>query len=206
MNIQKNARFLVKMFGVAVAASVYFTGVETASALDFHFSGLSASIAIGSGGSGNFTGTGTFRINDAAIPSNNLSQADFLDWKIELVNSNTNNTTILYGDGGGFGVDNSDILQFSTNIEANTSTLDFSNLSGTFCIRESSSVCDPGGLAFSARNNQFIFSDTDAFGRNSTPFVATANAAVPFDFSPNFGFLLVGGIWGISHLRTKIKA
>ena len=70
-----------------------------AKALDFTFSGFTA---------GSLSASGTFRISDAAVASETLTEADILDWQIDVdTNSGGVNDYTLFGDGGNFGIDNS---------------------------------------------------------------------------------------------------
>ena len=63
----------------------------------------------------------------------------------------------------------------------------------------STSLLDSGDyLAFF---NQGII---PSFSQGSLPLSNTA--AVPFEFSPSLGFLVVGGMWAISRLRKRIAA
>ena len=172
----------------------------SAEALDFSFSGVSSSP---------LTASGTFRINDSAIPSSNLSQSDFLDWEINIFNSITSTTTTLYGNGGSFGIDNSDIASFPVGLSVDNSTLDFSTItSGSLCITNDGTCTTNQGYLFANGSNVRL---TDANNTGTlTPPALTANVVtatpVPFELSPTLGLLMVGGIWVINSLRQSRKS
>ncbi|MDJ0533849.1 MAG: hypothetical protein QNJ70_15390 [Xenococcaceae cyanobacterium MO_207.B15] len=190
----------VASIGMATTLALAFSA-NNAKALDFTFSGLSSSP---------LTASGTFRIDDAAIPSSDLSQSDFLDWEINIVNGG--NTTTLYGIGGNFGTPNSEIGGFASGISVDDSTLDFSGITSgeLFCITTVPSggcTFTPGQQGFFVANRNFFrFGDSNAIGAESgTTFTATATA-VPFELSPTLGLLMVGGSWGVNRLRKSRKS
>lgn len=205
----------VASIGLATTMALAFSG-NNAKALDFSFSGVSRNITNGTGaGAGTLTASGIFRISDTAIPSSNLNQADLVDWKIEIFNSATGNTTTLFGDAGGFGTDNSDIVDsgtavfFPTNLAVNNSTLDFSGVSGSLCISENGTNCGTSQGYFGTNDSVVLLGDANSAAFPTAPSlgtVAVASTPVPFEVSPTLGLLMVGGIWGVNRFRKSKKS
>lgn len=166
----------------------------SAEAIDFRFSDLSVSNDV--------TVDGIFRFDSDVVPSASLNQADLLDWEITISNASTSNTTILYGDGGGFGADNSDIASFPTGLSANNLDLTFGSItSGSLCITEDG-TCFPFQGFFNASATQVRAFDADGGGTLNS----SLTASVPFELSPTLGLLMVGGIYGVSRLRQSRKS
>lgn len=189
----------VASIGLVTSLSLAFS-VNNAKALDFSFSGISTS---------SLSASGTFRIDDAAIPSSSLNQTDLLDWKIDIFDGA--NTTTLFGIGGGLGgAQNSSIAFFPTGLSVNNSTLDFSTITAdSLCITEDGNCTSLQGL-FGATATNIILANSDIgvseFSSTSLTANAVSSTPVPFEISPTLGLMMVGGIWGVSRLRKSRKS
>ena len=197
---------ILKVAGVGLTTILTLAvSANNARALDFTFPDL----VVGSN-----TINGTFRINDAIIPSDGssavVSQSNFLDWKINF--SGTTNTT-LFGDGSGFGTDNSDIVSafFPTNnsIVASNSELTFGNPGAgeRFCITGGTPCTSSNESPLLAYTNNAIFSGNN----QSTPLApwtipASAASATPVPFEPDssLGIFILGSLYGFSRLRKTL--
>ena len=190
---------------VGLFSTINLTNSPKAQAFDFGFSDLDNDIEIGIGaGTGTLSANGTFRISDTAVSSGILSQADFLDWEINILNSSTGFTTTMYGDGGGFGTDNSNIVNFPNGISVDSSSLDFSTISsGFFCVSDNG-ICDSNRGILAADSSVVDLLDTNSNGLASPPSLNATAVAVPFGVSPNLGILILGGMFaGSSYIKHK---
>lgn len=158
--------------------------------------------------------SGTLRFNNAlSIPTNSASANELLDWEINIKNVNTNSEYSLFGDGNGFGADNSD-LDLTPPLTWNVSSTEASINSGVFRILggSASEALFQVNKDFSTRN----YSIEDANGRTyrspafggDAGFVATAVSptAVPFGVSTDLSIMILGGMYGASRLRKKLAA
>ena len=84
----------------------------------------------------------------------------------------------------------------SASLEAINTLSGSGSFSPAFTITTTGSLDSGNYLAFFTQNV------TPSFSQGSLPL--SNSAAVPFDFSPSLGFLVMGGMWGISHLRKRI--
>lgn len=190
-----NHIFKVTLAGIASTLAFAATA-NRAQALDFSFSGYNA---------GTMSADGTISVKDAAVAAGTALQSDIEDWQINISNSASGDSVTLFGDGGSFGTDNSDIFLFPAGgASVNSSTLTFDD---SFQIRNDSggtvsATFWQGGFA-----NRLVLNGVGANG-TETSLVANASAAtpVPFGTAPNMGILILGGIWGGSRLRKRMSS
>ncbi len=189
-----NQTLKVTLIGITTTLTFAATANQ-AQALDFSFSGYEA---------GTISADGTFSVNDTAVSSGILSQADIQDWEINISDSATSDSVTLYGDGGSFGTDNSDIFGFNGGT-VNSSTLAFTN---NFQIRNEIGGSDIGTLWQISPTANRLRVGSQSFAGTESALVANASAAtpVPFGVAPNTGILILGGMWGVSRLRKKMAA
>ena len=108
----------------------------------------------------------------------------------------------MFGDGGGFGTDNSDIVIFTNNGSISGNTL---SLNQDFCISTDTAPCTSSQL-LSVQGGFNILGDGDSLAFTGTiPSTALQATAVPFGVSPNTGLGILAGIWGVSRLRKVTK-
>ncbi len=181
----------LKIASISMATTLALSvTAQNAEALDFTFSGFTAQ---------SLSASGTFRISDTAVASGIVNSGDILDWVINVDTGGTNDYTLL-GDGGGFGMDNSDITIFTSgSVSGSTLSLD-----SAFCISADGDPTCTGNQLLSVNNFDILGdgSSSSATGAASTVLEATA---VPFGVAPNTGLGILAGIWGVSRLRKVSK-
>ncbi len=195
--------------GLASFLALAFTA-NHAQALDFT---ISPPFSVG-----DFSATGTIRVDDAAIPSspsNPLGLSDITDYTITISNPTAGTSETLIG-GTAFGTDNS-VLEDSNG--GLTGTVTTSSLAiNNFCLSESRIPnCDKDN-EFTFVNNLASDSVNVAFAGMSDNATPTNNqqsiqgpidlvaTPVPFGVSTDLSLLILGSMWGASHLRKKMVA
>jgi hypothetical protein len=196
MNIRKKAQLLAKIGGGCVAFLVCLTGVESANALDFTFSFTNIN--------GNVPGTVEGIIG--GLTDNSTSAATSLELTSFPAGLGTaNDGTNVLGWGSTF------INQFTvTNGSITAADFVAVGLSSGLCI-DNNVLCFSGfNAAPSSATNILTFNAASNVVSNSNGFSGvTFNAsstAVPFEFSPTLGLLLVGSLFGSNHFYRKYKA
>ncbi len=189
----------LKVTFISIATTFAFAATANkAQALDFSFSGYQA---------GPLSADGIISVNYAAVTACFVNQSDIEDWEININNSSTSDSVTLYGDGGSFGVDNSDIFQFnSSSVSVNSTTLAFAD---SFQIRNEIGGTDIGTLwqTPSTGVNRLRLGGMNVPGTESALIANASNATpVPFGVVPDTGILILGGMWGVSRLRKKMSA
>ena len=171
---------------------------NNAQALDFTFSDFTADTE---------SANGVFRVSDSAT-SGTITASDFEDWEINITGTNN---VVLYGPGGNFGTQNSTFFSGFNNL----ASLDLDSNSITFfsdwAILDTLDGTTAGFTAAIGQNgtsssviNRFIEGSSVA-SENTTIGLSATSAAVPFEFSPTLGLLMIGGIFTGSRFLKKRK-
>ena len=196
----------IKVVGISLATTIGLAVTANhAQALDFSFNNFNI---------GSNTISGTFSVDDSAInpgTTTNLTISDFDDWEITSVGSG--GTFTMYGPGGTFGTPNSSFLDgFNFGYPEDFST-DGSSLTMSGFLLVDSLDRNFNQNYFGGRtSNDFNFSQINgAPGESSSPqlpVVSSANSptAVPFGVSTDLSIVILGGMYGASHLRKKLAA
>ena len=198
---------IIKVAGISLATTIGLAVTANhAQAFDFSFNNFDVS--------GN-TISGTFSVDDSAInpgTTTNLTTSDFDDWEITSVG--TGGTFTMYGPGGTFGTHNSSFFNLPSVFPGTFST-DGSTLSmADFLIVNTTNGSIIGSNNHFGGNNT---SDNENYSRIDTvdvsssphvPVVSSASSptAVPFGVSTDLSIMILGGMYGASHLRKKLAA
>lgn len=174
--------------GGCVAALVCFTGVESASALDFTFSFDNTNGNVG----------GTVEGIIGGLNDNSTGAATSLRFTSFPAGLGT-----LF-----FGTDRFISTNQFTVTNGSITAADFAAGSSNFglCINNSANCFGGFGSAPVGITNALTFNGANDVVSNSDGFGGVTFAAVPFEFSPTLGLLLVAGLFGGNHLYRKHKA
>lgn len=145
------------------------------------------------------------------VNSGTVTPSDLTDWSIDL---NSGGSTIYTDDVivsgsvqpiGGLSRSLSD-LSFDYDFGSNTLTNwdnDLNVAQGGAATGTTYNVFGASSFIVSEYNNgNFVSSSNSTFSQSTT----VASTAVPFEFSPAFGLLTIGGIWGVNYLRKRRKS
>lgn len=176
--------------GIILLGSIV-TNAKKAEAIIFEFNDFNPS-----GNAAQDTASGFFEINDL----NDDGIVDFTGG--ELVDANIE----VFNSGGDFVVGGGLEKLVTSNIagvSVNDNLLDFSSAtSGQLDFQDATFG---SFFLINANGAGFEIVEGGNFGFPCCTFTA-APVPVPFEVSPTLGFLIVGGIWGVSRLRKKIAA
>ena len=162
--------------------------------------------------------SGFFDIDDSlgTIPGEVEFGTELTDYSFEIASSTpgVNSVTLVPS--------NSVLGASLSGVSVSSSKLDFSTTTGgSICVFNNN--CSPtstdGEAVFFLSPNQFILESggepnsnfqngSEAIGSfaNFPQQIDATSAAVPFEFSPSLGLILIGGVWGVSRYRKSRKA
>ena len=219
MKIQKNAQALAKIGGKCVAVLVCFTGVESANALNFQNStGLTSPVQ-------------TITFDEFVFPDNTsitnqysslgvtFSPNLFFNNTFSLPNITPNSLENFEAGVGGTRIATFSIL-FSTDQNEAAFAMVTSSGTSTFTALLDGAVVETFDATTDSTSSNNFYGFTDivfdeiSVSPGGTPNImaldnlqiGAGSTAVPFEFSPTLGFLLVGGLFGSNYLYQKKKA
>jgi hypothetical protein len=192
----KKHQFLMKIGGGCVAAAISLTGVQSAQALNFNFEFTDG------------TTTVTGIVDGLSVGTTSASSVEIFTTEADLPGSGTynngqiatawNNTGITPENS--FTVDATGTTITAFNFLARQNTTPVNGQRDIFCLNSTNSCNSTSAAALTLNNG------TDIVLANASGVTFTStSAAVPFEFHPSLGLLMVLGFWGTKTLSQKIK-